>query len=374
MPDRPHGVLPPSAPQLLATLTCLLLAAACKTPAGTAGDVPARAQDAEREYAVVAFYNLENLFDTDDDPDNGGDDEFLPGSAKQWTPQRYQQKLGRLADVVAQLGGEVARGGPDVLGVSEVENAKVLEDLTRQAPLAGSGYRVVHVESPDFRGIDNGLLYRAERFTPTHTEALRVDLGLRDDGTPRTTRDILYVRGDLAGGELHVLVNHWPSRRGGEAASRPGRAAAARVARRVVDSLRALDPAVDIALVGDFNDDPVSPSLAEVLAAADRRGDAGQTGLYNPMHALYRRGDGSLGYRDSWNLFDQVIVSEGLARDEAGGWRLRDAKVFRRGFLLQPAGRFKGYPLRTYVGDDYRAGYSDHLPVYAVLERPARSS
>ena len=374
---RAGGLLP--AGLLLAGLLLagLLLWGACgrstaeqSTPSATA-DTPALADE---ELAVVGFYNVENLFDVDDDPDNRGDDEFLPTAAKAWTAKRYQAKLARLAGVVRDIGAEAAAGGPAILGVAEVENARVLHDLVAQPALAGSRYAVIHFESPDSRGIDVGLIYREALFTPLSSRPLRVRLpsDAADTTRERTTRDVLFVRGLLGGDTVSVFVNHWPSRRGGEAASRPGRAAAAAVVRQAVDSLQARQPNEDILIVGDLNDDPTDASLTKTLRAVDRRADAGQTGLYNPMVALFRRGEGSLGYRDSWNLFDQIVVSSGLAR-ASDDWSLRDARVYRRGELLQPAGRYKGYPLRTFAGDSYIGGYSDHLPAYAVLTRPRRS-
>lgn len=343
----------------------------CTPKAADRGTTTRPAEPQDR--GVVAFYNLENLFDTDDDPENWGDDEFLPEAKKRWTPRRYQEKLGRLARVVLDLGGEASPGGPALLGVCEVENAKVLHDLAQQAALVGSDYDVVHFESPDGRGIDCAALYRKGLFEVEQALPIGVDIGYRDDSTRRTTRDIVMVRGRLRGDPLTMFVNHWPSRRGGEAASRPRRVAAATRLKHYVDSLRADDPDVDIVLVGDFNDDPTSASIREVLRPADRRGDAGQTGLYNPMASLHRQGTGSLGYRDSWNLFDQVIVSEGLAAATGPDWSLEQAQVLRAPYLLQTTGRFRGYPLRTFVGDNYLGGYSDHLPVYAVLTRPRRS-
>ncbi len=351
-------------------LTCLLSLAILLTQcAPRAAERAGFTPESKQQQEVIAFYNLENLFDTDDDPQNPGDDEWLPSAAKQWTPQRYQEKLGRLATTIATLGGGASTGGPALLGVCEVENEKVLRDLLTQPPLATSNYGIVHRESPDWRGIDCGLLYRREKFEVIGSQALYVDIGTRSDGSPRTTRDILMVVGQLEGAPLTVFVNHWPSRRGGEAASRPGREAAAQLLRAAVDSIQAADPAMGIIIVGDFNDDPTSPSLAKTLQATGKRGDAAQTGLYNPMTSLYRQGEGSLGYRDSWNLFDQIIVSDNLAQADEG-WRLKQARVLRQPNLLQPSGRFKGYPLRTYVGNSYLGGYSDHLPVYAILTRP----
>ncbi len=366
MPPVPTSVLLP---------LCLALLCACGSKTSRSAGVTELGEHADpaprgpQELAVVGFYNVENLFDVDDDPANPGDDEFLPHSPKRWTAKRYQEKLMHTAAAVLDIGSEAVPGGPALLGVAEIENARVLRDLISQPQLLPGGYDLVHYDSPDPRGIDVGLIYRRAFFEPVYSKPLHVSLGTRDDGTERTTRDVLYVKGLLLGDTLHFFVNHWPSRRGGEAVSRPGRAAAAAVVRAAVDSIRGVVAMADIVIVGDLNDDPTDASVATTLRAVDRRGNAGQTGLYNPMAAMFRRGEGTLGYRDSWNLFDQVIVSEGLAA-YGEDWSLRDARVLRKGYLLQAAGRYKGYPLRTFVGDDYAGGYSDHLPAYGILTRP----
>ncbi|MFK8054591.1 MAG: endonuclease/exonuclease/phosphatase family protein [Saprospiraceae bacterium] len=353
---------------LLFAATSLLLSA-CGPKASDA--MQSSGKDAQLDKLTVGFYNLENLFDTDDDKSNKGDDEWLPTSDKRWNAKRYQEKLGRMSGVIAELGSEVLAGGPVLLGVCEIENEKVLKDLIAQPKLSKSNYGVIHFDSPDYRGIDNGLLYRKDYFTPLTSQNICLPLGLRDDGTKRTTRDVIVVQGLLLGDTVTYIVNHWPSRSGGEARSRPGRAAAALLNRKIVDSLRSHNRMADIIIVGDMNDDPKSPSLTKSLKAVGRRADAGQTGLYNPMMSLFNQGEGSLGYRDSWNLFDQIIVSEGMAK-ASDDWMLRNVRVYRKSYLLQPSGRYKGYPLRTYVGDNYKEGYSDHLPVYGVVTRPKK--
>jgi len=333
--------------------------------------ISSAANDTPLEKITVGFYNLENLFDTDDDRDNKGDDEWLPTAAKQWNAKRYQEKLGRLSVVISELGNETLSGGPALLGVCEVENKKVLKDLIAQPKLAKSNYGIVHFDSPDYRGIDNALLYRKDYFTPLHSQNYSLPLGLRDDGTKRTTRDLVVVKGLLLGDTISIFVNHWPSRSGGESRSSPGREAAALLNRRVVDSIRVKNRMADIIIVGDMNDDPTNKSLTKSLRAASKRADAGQTGLYNPMMSLYNQGEGSLGYRDSWNLFDQIIVSEGMAKP-SDDWMIRNVRVFRKSYMLERSGRYKGYPLRTYVGNNHKDGYSDHLPVYGVLTRPKK--
>ena len=322
-----------------------------------------------QELAVVGFYNVENLFDTDDDSTNAGDDEFLPTSAKGWTPDKYLEKLGHTADAISDIGSEAAAGGPAMLGLAEVENERVLRDLIAQPALARSGYEAIHYDSPDYRGIDVAFLYRPEYFEPVFSLPLRVALGTSDDGSERTTRDVLYVKGLLLGDTLHYFVNHWPSRGGGEVASRPGRVAAASVVRAAVDSIRGRSPRADIIIVGDLNDDPIDASVTATLRAADRRGKAAGSGLYNPTVALFRRGEGTLGYRGAWNLFDQIIVSQGLA-EYSSDWTLREVRILRKAYLLQSTGRSAGFPFRTFVGEEYIGGYSDHLPSYGILTRP----
>ena len=341
---------------------------------GIAGPEPIEdpAPGGPQETASVAFYNVENLFDTRDDPANDGDDEYLPTADKRWDEARYAKKVDDLARVISELGGGTASGGPALVGLAEVENADVLRDLAAAPALAEADYGVVHYDSPDYRGIDVALLYRRGDFAVLRSRPIAVTLPPREGSTrERTTRDILYVKGLLRGDTLHALVNHWPSRGGGEERSRPDRALVAGVVRAAVDSVLAAVPEADVLVVGDLNDDPVDASVREVLGAVDRRDLAVGGALYNPYFAPFRRGEGTLGYRLAWNLFDQIIASAGLAA-HGTDWSLREAHVFAPGYLLQDGGTYRGFPERTYVGDDYRGGYSDHLPVYVVLQRPRR--
>lgn len=362
----------------LASLSCLAavtFVVACDRNAGITGPategIPApRQPSSPQEFATVAFYNVENLFDTEDDPDNAGDDEFLPTGEKRWTRGRYADKLASLAKVITEIAPEEQPGGPALVGLAEIENARVLDDLVAAARSVDTEYKFVHFDSPDFRGIDNALLYRPSDFKPLVSRAIAVSLAPREGSTRRgTTRDVLYVKGLLRGDTLHYLVNHWPSRGGGEVESRPGRFAVAQAVRGVVDSILVTDPAADIIVGGDLNDDPDDESVVTVLGTAERRDLASATLLYNPFFALHERGEGTLGYRRRWNLFDQIVFSEGLA-EHGSDWSVRDVQVFAPDYLLQSSGSYAGFPERTYVGDDYRGGYSDHLPVYVVLQRP----
>ena len=357
----------------LAVTTTLALAAGCdRRSGGLAGPEPVEDPTpvGPQELAVVGFYNVENLFDVSDDPDNEGDDEYLPSAAKRWDRARYDKKVDDLARVISELGAEAQPGGPALLGLSEVENARVLEDLVSSDALADSDYGVVHFDSPDYRGIDVALLYRRADFDVLEARPVGLVLPPRPGSSrERTTRDILYVKGLLRGDTLHYLVNHWPSRGGGEVESRPDRARVAGTVRILIDSIRAAQPDADVAVAGDLNDDPIDASVAEVLGSVDRRDLATADLLYNPYVALFRQGRGTLGYRRAWNLFDQILLSRGLAAHGAD-WSVRDAQIFAPGYLLQVAGSYRGFPDRTYVGDDYRGGVSDHLPVFVVLTRP----
>lgn len=313
--------------------------------------------------ASIGFYNLENLFDTIDSPTTN-DEDFLPQGRLAWNTEKYVSKEGNMAKVISQLATELTPDGVAMLGVAEVESRKVLEDLVAQPALKDRHYQIVHYDSPDERGIDVGFLYQPKYFQVISSQPVHVTLKDPKTGVVDYTRDILYVAGKFDGEPLHVMVGHWPSRRGGESASAWARAAAAGVCRHLADSLQALDPNVKIVIMGDLNDDPDNKSLTQVLKARRSTESLKDNELYNPMYDLYKDGNGTLAYKDSWDLFDQMVVSKGLVHKPAGGWQLYNAHVFRQPWLLQTEGAFRGYPFRTFVGDIFINGYSDHLPVY----------
>ncbi|MCF8244098.1 MAG: endonuclease/exonuclease/phosphatase family protein [Saprospiraceae bacterium] len=317
------------------------------------------------EVACVGFYNLENLFDTIDSP-NTNDSEFLPNGKRHWTSEVYQEKLTNLARVVEELGTDVTPDGVAILGVAEVENRLVLEDFVKQGKIADRNYQIVHFDSPDERGIDVGLIYQPKYFTVTGSRAIPLMI-YGDDGERNFTRDILYVSGLLDGEPLHVLVNHWPSRRGGEAVTRPMRNAAALVCKTVKDSLLALDPNAKVIVMGDLNDDPNSPSVKKVLEASSDISKVKKGGFFNPMEAFFKQGIGTMAYQDAWSLFDQLIISQGLLKERQDGYRYLKAQVYNKPYLIQKTGQYKGYPFRTFDFDNYIGGYSDHFPVYLFL-------
>jgi predicted extracellular nuclease len=269
-----------------------------------------------------------------------------------------------MAKVISQLGTELSPDGVAMLGVAEIENRKVLEDLVAQPELKSRKYQIVHYDSPDERGVDVGLLYQPKYFVPLGSKAVPVVLKDPKTGDKDFTRDILYVAGTFDGEPVHVMVGHWPSRRGGEAGSAWMRAAAAQVCKNLADSLKKVDPNAKIIVMGDLNDDPDNKSLTEVLKARRSTEDLRSDELYNPMYDQFKSGNGTLAYKDSWNLFDQIIVSKGFVNKKTGGWQLYKAMVFRQPWLLQTEGAFRGYPFRTFVGDIFINGYSDHLPVF----------
>jgi hypothetical protein len=328
------------------------------------------AQIKQVKAACIGFYNVENLYDTEDDPLTE-DEEFLPTGKKNYTKELYIEKLDHLADVISRFGKELTPDGIAILGVAEIENRRVLEDLIARPKLADKNWGIVHYDSPDGRGVDVGMIYQTKYFTPIFSQPIRMNQ--KDSkGRERKTRDILYVKGLLDGDTIHVMVNHWPSRRGGAAATDKYRRDCARVCREVSDSLMRQNVDAKIFIMGDLNDDPSSPSLKEVLLAKEKKEEVKIGELYNPMYKFYKAGIGTLAYDDSWNLFDNIVISYGTLREGANGYRYYKARVFNEPFLQQQTGAFKNYPLRTFIGDTYAGGYSDHFPVYLFLVKDIR--
>lgn len=310
----------------------------------------------------LAFYNLENLFNTVDDENR--DEEYLPENG--WTEERYASKLDRMAEVIDQVGRDYGVDGPSFFGVSEIENKGVLEDLVAHPTLAPHEYQILHFNSPDKRGIDVAALYKKDRFTPINVKAYPLMIYGRD-GDRKFTRDILLVQGLLNGEMIYVTVNHWPSRRGGQKVSGPYRVAAGEKNRMIYDSLRQINPDVNFIVMGDLNDNPNNKSIKTALNAKKRL-NANSDALYNPFCRHYSKGMGSNAWDDTWSNFDQIILSSSFA-EGTSGWNYRSAKIFKKNFMLQKTGRYKGYPLRTQAGGQYLGGYSDHFPVLVYLER-----
>ena len=323
----------------------------------------------DKTYSIktIAFYNIENLFDIENDSLTF-DDDRTPEGKDNWTMERYQQKIKNISQVLLEVGAETTQTSADIIGICEIENKGVLEDLVHHENLRDKDYGIVHLDSPDERGIDVALLYKKKSFIVNTFKSHRLLLD-NAEGFRDYTRDQLVVSGFLDNEKFHFIVNHWPSRSGGKARSKPNRIAAAKLNKRIIDSIRRLGVNARIISMGDLNDDPTDESLKKILRTKGKSSDLEEGDLFNPFEKLFKKGVGSLAYRDKWNLFDQMFFTSNLINgkeDSYGFWR---AGVFNPSYLLDPDGRYKGYPLRTYAGGSYIGGYSDHFPVFIYLLR-----
>lgn len=310
--------------------------------------------DSSRNHYTVVSYNIENLFDTLDDP-TVPDEEFLPESEKKWTDERYQKKLADIAKVIA---GISPNDLPEMVGLVEVENRVVLEDLVKTDALKDHGYVVVHEESPDYRGIDVAFIYRKDAFTEISHETLPVAF---PDDPEFKTRDILHVTGKMGDKEVHVFVNHWPSRIGGDEKTEPKRILAASVLKKRVDQLLADDPKARIIIMGDMNDEPANKSLAETLGAKDPESGAQ---LVNLMFPDDRAEKGTYFYSGSWNMLDNIVVSDGMLHGKGIQIEAEKANIFSEDWMIFTNKTGDKTPNRTYVGEKYTGGVSDHFPVF----------
>lgn len=315
-----------------------------------------------RVYGVM-FYNLENLFDS---INNNGkyDFEFSPEGKNRWDGKRYKQKIHNMAYAISRLDSKTTPNGPAIIGVSEVENKSVLLDLVADPQIAERNYQVIHHDSPDRRGIDVSLLYNPKMFRP-----LRVSNHvLKIDSMPWfRTRDQMCVVGLLGGKRVAVIVNHWPSRRGGTEQSAYLRKAAAELTRQVSDSLLSIDPNIGIIVMGDLNDSPYDKSLVEVLEARKNIDETKPGQFFNPFWKLLDKGIGSYIYRGKWDLFDQIVVNYNLVNNPECGLKYINARVCNEEFLKQQEGKYKGYPFRTFSEGAFIGGYSDHFPTEIFL-------
>ncbi len=324
----------------------------------------AKAQDNKFEVAIIGFYNVENLFDTINDPLKN-DEEFLPEGANKWTSERYKEKLDRLSEVISLIGKDVNGIGPDILGLSEIENVNVIQDLINTGPLKKMNYGIVHYDSPDRRGVDVGLIYRKDRFKVLGSSSHRIISEIPDF----ISRDQLLVHGKLSGEEMYIIVNHWPSKSGGEKRSEPRRIEAAKLSKHLSDSLLAINPDANIIIMGDLNDNPDAKSVAKILQAKGDKSKVKQGELFNPMYKMHKDGIGTYAFRDVWSMIDQIIISSNLMSRDYATYTLYSSRVFNDAFLQQKFGNFKGYPWRSFAGGAYIGGYSDHYPVYIILAR-----
>ncbi len=310
---------------------------------------------------TIAFYNVENLFDTIDNP-HKNDNEFLPASKKRWSEKRYEKKIEDLAKVLGSINENEL---PEIIGLCEVENRAVVADLVKSEPLRKGKYKIIHYESPDFRGIDCALIYRPNEFKVLTSFPIRVKFR---DKPNYTTRDILYVKGKTKNREiLHIFVNHWPSRIGGLAKSEPRRVEVATLLKSKIDSILTGSPEANIIVMGDMNDEPSNKSLAEVLGA--QKPESANAELVNLMYPVHENKMGSYLYRGNWNMLDNLVVSKSLLDDN--GFRCTPEKgfVFHEKWMEYKNKKGEISPNRTYGGPNYYGGISDHFPVYFMLKR-----
>ena len=309
----------------------------------------------------IGFYNVENLFDTEDDLGNSQDDEFLPNAPKQWDEERYQRKLSNI--------GLVFQGMefPAIMGLAEVENERVLEDLVNSSLLEEQGYGWVHFDSPDFRGIDVALLYKESAFTITHARAIEVVLPANVSQFS-TTRDILLVQGNYGVESLNIFVNHWPSRSGGTEETAGKREFAASVLQQEIEAILALEPNANIITLGDFNDEPTNKSILEVLMAQLEKPTNTDNLLYNCTQPIDAQEIGSHWFQGNWQHLDQIMVS-GQLLDQMGTLKVTDYHIFNEDFVLFDHPDDGPRPDRTYGGDVYFGGFSDHLAIFVEVEK-----
>lgn len=305
------------------------------------------------ENISLVFYNVENLFDTKDDP-HTNDNAFTPTGAKKWTKERYYKKIDGISQVINTIN---KKDWPIVIGLAEVENKEVLEVLSQEKDLLNANYEYVHYNSPDQRGIDVALMYRPDFFHVLKKKSISV---YNPDFPNSKTRDILYVKGQFFNNEIfHFFVNHWSSRRDGTLETEPKRVFQAKILIKKIDAIQKENPQAKIVIMGDFNDYPTDKSLKQILKA-----DVKKDGLYNLAYSLHMDDKGTINYKGDWGMFDQMIVSQSVLKAKGLHLQSKQQKVLKTDWLL-----WKGRkPNRTYSGNKYYGGYSDHLPIYINLK------
>ena len=329
------------------------------------------AQQQQYKMGIVGFYNLENLYDTINDPQKN-DEEFLPYGKNAWNTEKYITKLQHMAYAISTIGTDKSDKfytpeGLWVLGVSEIENRHVLEDLVKQPEIADRNYQIVHYDSPDRRGVDVALLYNPKYFKVTNHKSYRLVVPNQPEFI---SRDQLVVTGILDDEEFSFIVMHWPSRYGGEKRSLPGRMAAAHLCRHIADSILAKKPNAKIVMMGDYNDYPTNKSIINGLRAKGRVEDMKDDDFFNPMWKMHKNGEGTNYYRDVKGVLDQCIITPALLKDEKdpfATYQMYKPMVHSKEFLKQHDGRYNGYPWRSFAGGVWQGGYSDHFPVYLIL-------
>lgn len=308
--------------------------------------------DLKNNYALV-FYNVENLFDTIDDP-NTNDNEFLPNVSKFWSTRKYKRKLKNIASVIHRIHSDTNHI-PFIVGLAEVENKKVLQDLINQDELREYNFDYVHFDSRDARGIDVSLLFNKSLFEVVLSKTFPVDVHQNDLLEP--TRDILYVKGILLNNPIHILINHWPSRREGVMETASKRLQLSQKITSIIKTIYEEDSEAFIVVMGDFNDNPKNDSLQNLVS---------NNNLFNPFTKLWSWDSGTLIHKNKWYLFDQILLSKNFKTSRF--LNFSSAAIFNPLFIQVQKGKFKGAPKRSYAGDKHLTGFSDHFPVYVSMK------
>lgn len=319
--------------------------------------------NAQSQFRVM-FYNVENLFDTVDDPDKN-DDDFLPDGLMRWTPWKYWEKQKNITRVITAVG---EMHSPALVGLCEIENDSVIYDLTRRSPLRGQDYDYVVTNSPDERGIDVALLYQKHQFNLFEHQEYEVVFRQKN---ARPTRNILHAAGKLINGDtLDVFVCHPPSRYGGQLETEPLREDVMLLLRNKVDSLFQIRAEANVLIMGDFNDYPDNKSIFKTLRARSLNYNRSDQELYNMFfHRIKEKNFGTYYFQNKWGVLDQFIVSGNLLRSNHSIYiKDEEAHVFKADFLFE-TDRKTGVkrPFRTSLGPRYLGGFSDHLPIYLDL-------
>ncbi len=325
-------------------------------------------QKKTHEIHTIAFYNLENLFDTINNPKKLDEKSPIMGNSPKQRSIIYQKKISNMAKVISEIGvnKKYSINSPTIIGLCEIENDRVLNDLISE-DILHKKYDYIHFDSPDIRGIDVALLYRKNQFSPINFKKYELKLYNKKNNKRIFTRDQLVVSGLLNNEKINFIVTHWPSRRGGEANSRPKRIKAAILTRKIIDSIQNINPYAKIIIMGDFNDNPFNTSIKKLLKTKSEREKVGRTELFNPMMKMTQKGVGTLAYRDELNLFDQILFSQSLIDKDYKTYKIYKTGIFNPLYITIKKGRYKGYPFRSFVGSKWSNGYSDHFPVYTYI-------
>ena len=342
----------------------------------------AQAQGKGSKNYVIGFYNLENLFDTYNDPAKN-DEEFLPDGKNQWTEVKYQKKLQNMAKVIRSMKEENGAWHA-LLGVSEIENRLVLEDLVMEPQIAEANYQIIHYDGPDRRGVDVALLYKPEVFTfldsesiPFTFEGSSIDFIMNQEQKDYfKTRDILMVHGLIDGEHFAIYVAHLPSRAGGKKGGNQLRDRGGEIMYEHSMMMQQKYPGIKIVCMGDMNDNPTDPSMAEYLHGKEFKEDVTDTDFFCPFTSMLKAGFGSLAYQGVWSIYDLLLVNNALANPYPGTFGLRQlhkkgyyGRVYNPSFLTNQKGQYKGTPFRTFSNGSFIGGYSDHYPTYIVINK-----